>query len=90
MGGSIIYDPIFIFKTLMSLDPPELQVISDNIASLYEGIITPVFGFKVDCPKCQKENEVKFGTIEELIFFHLLVERILSSARSQKQNTTNG
>lgn len=90
IGDSIVKGEINIFKFLNTLTDEEITVIRDALEELYKDIVIPQFGVKANCPNCNKENVIKIGSVEEMVFFHLYMSRMLSLAKLAKKNTKNG
>lgn len=81
---------IRIYKILKTLSTEELDTLRETIAKIFEDIIAPEFGIKVNCPKCGKENTIHISSVDEMVFYHLWAGRLLKRVESQRKAMMNG
>jgi hypothetical protein len=86
----IVTDVVNAYKVIKTMTDEEIKVIRDAINMIYADVIVPEFGVSANCPKCSHNNVIQIGSVEDMVFFHLWVRKMLETVKLQKKNMTNG
>lgn len=64
------------YQALKFLSVSDFKELTDTIKPMTEAIITPEFGFSgLVCPHCGKVVTIHYDTLDELIFYHIMVSQ---------------
>ncbi len=73
------------YQALTLLDVEEYESVVETIRKEQEKVVMPRFGIKsVKCPHCGKENkDITWESVDNLVFFHIMVSRLLSQTEQK-------
>ena len=76
------------FQAIRMLTDADLNLVQNEIRKMADKTIVPQFGIKkITCPHCGKVNtNITYNTLDELLFFHTMVTRLLSQTESTSSN----
>lgn len=93
-NGVITSNAYQVFSAMNMLTPGDLFYIEKQIEKLRSAIIHPQFGMRdVICPHCGKHiSEITYekNSLNDLVFYHALVTRLLMEADQSEKSGENG